>query len=65
MATLTLLYGIQAGETERYMETLLTTNSAAIETVKAMAAADGFHSFRTATHTDGDRPNFAATLATR
>ena len=47
----TLLYGIPKGETERYTEVLLLTNAtpASIERVKALAAKDGFHSFRVST----------------
>jgi hypothetical protein len=50
MNTETILYGIPAGATERYAEVLLLTNATPeqIEKVKALAAKDGFHSFRVA-----------------
>ena len=50
MAKETLLYGLPKGATERYEEVLLLTNATAekIEKVKALAARDGFHSFRVA-----------------
>ena len=56
-----LVYGLAAGESERYMETLLAEScrtAADIEKVKAAASADGFHSFRVTTW-DGSAPNFA------
>jgi hypothetical protein len=55
-----LVYGLAAGETERYMEDLLATNcknEQDVEKVKAAAAADGWHSFRVTTW-DGSPPNF-------
>lgn len=61
--TLHLLYGLPAGETERYTEELLGSGSPArLDKIEPLAAADGFHSFRRATHTDGVRPDFAKTL---
>ena len=49
-ATETVLYGLPKGATERYEEVLLLTNATPdkIERVKALAARDGFHSFREA-----------------
>ena len=46
----TVLYGLPKGAIERYEEVLLLTNATAatIERVKALATADGFHSFRVA-----------------
>jgi hypothetical protein len=46
----TILYGIPKGATERYEEVLLLTNATpeTIKKVKALAAKDGFHSFRVA-----------------
>lgn len=60
-----LVYALAAGETERYMETLLSTqckNEADIEKIKARAGADGFHSFRVTGFIVGTVPNFAGTL---
>jgi hypothetical protein len=56
----TVLYGIPKGETERYTEVLLLTNAtpALIEKVKALASADGFHSFRVATIDLNVAPDF-------
>ena len=56
----TVLYGIPKGETERYTEVLLLTNAtpALIEKVKALASADGFHSFRVATIDLSVAPDF-------
>ena len=65
MKTLTLVYGLAKGETERYMEQLLSTKcetKEAIETLKARASKDGFHSFRIAT-SDGSKPDFSKTIA--
>ena len=62
----TLLYGIPAGETERYTEALLSTKAntpAQIEAVKAAASKDGFHSFRIAKFTVGEKPDFTKVLA--
>lgn len=61
----TLLYGLPAGETERYTEVLLSakaTTEAQIEAVKTAASKDGFHSFRLANFTIGELPDFAATI---
>lgn len=60
----TLVYGIPAGETERYMEVLLSTQletAEAIEALKQRAAKDGFHSFRVTTF-DGSAPDFSNVL---
>ena len=60
-----LLYGIPAGETERYAEALLATrlaSPAAAEKIKALAAKDGFHSFRVAKF-DGSPPDFTKVIA--
>ena len=61
----TLLYGIPKGETERYTEELLSTNAsteAQIEAVKAAASKDGFHSFRIAYFTPGEKVDFAGAV---
>lgn len=46
----TILYGLPKGSTERYEEVLLLTKATPekIAKVKALAAKDGFHSFRVA-----------------
>lgn len=68
MATATnpefLLYGIPKGETERYTESLLAVRAtlASAESVKAIAAKDGFHSFRIAGF-NGDAPDFIAAIS--
>jgi hypothetical protein len=56
-----LLWGIPKNETERYTEVLLLTNAtpSTVETVKALAAKSGFHSFRTATIDLTVTPDFA------
>jgi hypothetical protein len=57
-----LVYGLKAGETERYMEDLLSSRCrtpADVEAVKAAASKDGWHSFRVAEY-NGEAPNFAA-----
>lgn len=62
-----LLYGIPAGEIERYTEELLYTKAKTkedIERVKAVAAKDGFHSFRVTTF-DGTPPDFTKVLGKR
>ena len=58
-----LLYGLPRGETERYLEQLLTntTDRARIEQIQNLAAADGFHSFRVATY-NGESPDFTSTI---
>jgi len=60
-----LVYGLKAGETERYMEDLLSSQcrtSADVEAVKSAASRDGWHSFRVAEY-NGEAPNFSGTLA--
>jgi hypothetical protein len=57
-----LVYGLARGETERYTEDLLATTcrtQSDVEKVITAAAKDGFHSFRTAIFTEGEKPNFA------
>jgi hypothetical protein len=64
MQRLTLVYGLAKGETERYMEQLLSSECETkeqIETLKSRAAKDGFHSFRVAT-SDGSKPDFSKTI---
>ena len=59
-----LIYGLPAGETERYMESLLAESCKTeedIEKVKAAASKDGWHSFRVTTW-DGSPPDFAGTV---
>lgn len=57
-----LVYGLAAGETERWREELLCSAARTeeeVEAVKAAAGRDGWHSFRVAEHTEGARPDFA------
>ena len=61
-----LLYGLEGGESERYMEILLASNcknQADIEKVKAVAISHGFHSFRVAKFIPGEIPNFAGAVS--
>ena len=63
--TETLVYGLRAGQTERYTEELLSSrcrNTADVEKVKAAASRDGWHSFRVARFTPGEKPDFVATI---
>lgn len=56
-----LVYALRAGETERYTEDLISSrcaNAADDEKVKAAARKDGWHSFRVATFTNGELPDF-------
>jgi hypothetical protein len=57
----TILYGLPKNATERHEEVLLLTNAtpALIEQVKALAAKDGFHSFRVAEIDLSIPPDFA------
>ena len=60
MKKLTLLYAIPKGETERYMEDIISSQCETpeqIEAMKARASKDGWHSFRVAI-SDGSMPNF-------
>lgn len=59
-----LLYGIRAGETERYTEELLTAtpDKARVEFIKTAAGRDGWHSFRIARFTPGQKPDFIKTI---
>ena len=64
MKTEILIYALERGETRRYTEHLISTQcqtAADIEKVKAVASAEGFHSFRVATY-DGAPPNFLKAL---
>ncbi len=69
MKTEILIYGLKQGETRDYMEDLLAcflvTDKAAqnIETVKAAASAQGFHSFRVAGFVPGTKPNFVKAVS--
>lgn len=60
-----LLYGLRSGETERWTEELLKTgmkSPAEAEAIKTLAAKDGFHSFRIAKFTPGEKPDFTKAL---
>ena len=62
---MTLIYALAAGETERYMEALLSSRcktAADVAAVKAAASKDGWHDFRVVTATE-DAPNFAGAVA--
>jgi hypothetical protein len=60
----TILYGLPKGATERYEEVLLLTRATpqSIERVKALAAKDGFHSFRVAVIDLSVTPDFKGTI---
>lgn len=65
MTTETLLYGIPKGENQRYTEVVLSAGVSSherIEKIKSLAQKEGFHSFRVATFTPGQKPNFTNTL---
>ena len=60
-----LVYGLEAGETRRAYEDLLSSKCktlADVERVKGAAARDGYHSFRV-TRWDGSPPDFSKVLA--
>ena len=59
-----VLYGLPKGETERYTEVLLIArpNTKQFETVKEMAAKDGYHSFRIAEIDLSIAPDFGKTV---
>ena len=60
------VWGLPAGETERWTETLLAEscrNDADVARVVAAASADGWHSFRVARIDLSRRPDFSRTLA--
>lgn len=60
-----LIYGLEQGQTEQYMETLLATNCKTdgdIQKVIIHAKKHGFHSFRVTTY-NGEKPDFADTVA--
>jgi len=60
-----LLYGLENGENRPYMETLLLSCGKSMEDVnkvKCLASKDGFHSFRVATHIDGEMPDFTKAI---
>jgi hypothetical protein len=65
--TQTLIYGLAAGETERYTEALLSSRCVTkteVDRVIAAATRDGWHSFRvTGFKLDGKIPDFGATVA--
>lgn len=59
-----LIYGLEQGQTEQYMETLLSTQCKTdgdIQAVIKKAKAHGFHSFRVTTY-NGEAPDFVATI---
>jgi len=61
-----VLYGLEVDATERWQEVLLGTSDsgmARLEAIRALAARDGFHSFRVAKVHLGAVPNFAACLS--
>lgn len=60
----TLIYGLEQGQTESYMETLLCTNATTEEQIQKVidyAKEHGFHSFRIAYY-DGSKPDFTKVL---
>ena len=59
-----LLYGLEANQTERYMESLLASqckNESDVQKVIKVAKENGFHSFRIAYY-NGEKPDFTNTL---
>jgi len=60
-----VVWGLPAGETERYMEVVLATQCRSMDDVNkviAAASADGWHSFRHWKVDIETTPTFAATL---
>lgn len=58
-----VLWGLPAGETERWKEVLLTSGTAArVAQIREIAARDGFHSFREARVNLTVAPDFGATV---
>ena len=59
-----LVYGLEKGETRRYMETLLACvdSKEKAEKVKELAKKDGFHSFRDNVFYIGEKPDFTKTI---
>jgi hypothetical protein len=60
-----VIWGLPKGETERYMEAVLSSRCKTeddVRKVKAAAAADGWHSFRVATMDDNEKPDFASAV---
>ena len=56
----TLIYALPKGETERYMEDLISSHcksKADVDRVIAAASKDGWHSFRV-TEYNGEAPDF-------
>ena len=61
-----LIYALAKGETERYTEELISSHcrtAADVERVKTAASNDGWHSFRVATFTAGEKPDFTKAIA--
>ena len=59
-----IVYGLAAGETERWKETLLAATCRTdtdVAAVKAAASKDGWHSFRVA-RWNGEAPDFTKVL---
>ena len=66
MSKVTLVYGLAKDATERWQEDLLATrckNAEDVAKVEQAAARDGYHSFRTAEYTEGERPDFLKAIA--
>lgn len=65
--TETLIYALPAGKTERWHEDLMygggrLLTATEIEAVKAAAGAEGWHSFRVTTFTEGEPVDFTKAL---
>jgi hypothetical protein len=59
------VYGLRAGDTERWKEELLAGSCKSdrdVEAVKTAASKDGFHSFRVSRFTLGGLPDFGAAV---
>ena len=60
-----LLYGLRKDETRDYMEELLFSGAKSMDTINKvieLAKKEGFHSFRVATFTMGEKPDFIKAL---
>lgn len=61
-----LIYALREGVTERYEEEIISFHcktDADIARVKAAASAEGWHSFRVAYFSPGEKPDFTRALA--
>lgn len=61
----TLIYALPQGEVERYKEQLISSRCKTqkdVDKVIAAASADGWHGFRIAKFTPGEKPDFTRSI---